>query len=250
MPATFFITGLELEAQGQEYRALLDDELFEVASHTYSHRVLRDHPFGGAAVALDEVELELTKGKGLVEDLFGRPCVGVRPGWGFEGGLTGAPEVLRRVQDAGYHYVSSMAWGPDYSLPAPLNQPFSYAPDGFPHLWELPAHGWHENVLKNHSRVGEKRLTLWPPAWPDAIPPTFIETPEQEFAVNRIFLDHAAQDGLTHVSLIWHPWSLHRFDPEMRMLDMTFQHVRELGLETGTYAGLREAMGEGESGGN
>jgi len=43
---------------------------------------------------------------------------------------------------------------------------------------------------------------------------------------------------MPQVSLIWHPWSLNRFDPEMRMLDMTFRYVRERGLALGTFADL------------
>jgi hypothetical protein len=42
------------------------------------------------------------------------------------------------------------------------------------------------------------------------------------------------------VSLIWHPWSLTQFDPDMKMLEMTFAHVRKLGLKSCTYAQLYE----------
>ncbi len=244
MPATFFITGKMLEAGGPEYRALLDDPLFEIASHTYSHKSLRDHPFCGPAVSPEEIAEELSQGKHWVERVFERPCLGVRPGCAFEAGLRGASEVLRAVAAAGFRYVSSAAWGKDYSLPAPLTQPFRYAEDDFPELWELPAHGWHKNLLKDHNRWGPRRLTLWPPEMPEAIPPRFIQTPEQEFAVNRVFLDQAAAASLTFVSLVWHPWSLARFDPEMRMLQLTFRHVRALGLEVGTYADLLSALSE------
>jgi hypothetical protein len=153
-------------------------------------------------------------------------------------GLRGAPEVLAALHDAGINYVSSQAWGPDWSLPIPLYQPFAYADDGFPNLWELPCHGWHENLLKDHNGWGPRRLTLWPPAMPDAIPRAFIKTPAEEFAVNRVFIERAAQDESAFVSLVWHPWSLGRFDPEMRMLDLTFAHVRKLELPCGTYADL------------
>jgi hypothetical protein len=242
MPATFFITGRILEAHGGEYRRLLEDPLFEIASHTYSHKSLRDHPFCGPAVSREEIAEELSLGKHWVEQVFERRCLGVRPGCCFEQGLRGAPEVLEAAAASGFHYVSSMAWGKDYSLPAPLNQPFRYSQDGFPDLWELPAHGWHENLLKDHNGWGPRRLALWPPEMPEAVPPGFLQTPEQEFAVNRLFLDRAAAESLTFVSLIWHPWSLARFDPEMRMLELTFRHVRALGLDLRTYAGLLAAL--------
>ncbi|UCC69687.1 MAG: polysaccharide deacetylase family protein, partial [Armatimonadota bacterium] len=168
MPATFFITGSVLEADGPGYRALLDDPLFEIASHTYSHKSLQDHPFCGPGVPREEIAEELSLGKRWVERIFERPCIGVRPGCGFEKGLRGAPEVLQPATASGFRYVSSMAWGRDYSLPAPLNQPFRYSEDGFPDLWELPAHGWHENLLKDNNRWGPRRLSLWPPEIPEA----------------------------------------------------------------------------------
>jgi hypothetical protein len=79
---------------------------------------------------------------------------------------------------------------------------------------------------------------------PEAIPPGFLESPEDEFAVNRVFLEKALAEGLTFVSLIWHPWSLHAFDPEMKMLDLTFSHVRRLGLDPVTYADLMRHVAE------
>jgi len=242
MPATFFIVGKVLEASPAEYKELLDDPLFEIASHTYSHKMLKDHPLCGSAASADERREEIFRGKALVEEIFGRPCLGVRPGCSFVDGLKGAPDVLSLVRESGLKYVSSLAWGPDYSLPALLNDPFNYAEDGFPDIWELPCHGWHENLLKDNNRWGARRLTLWPPPMPEAIPEKFLSTPEEEFAVNRVFLEKAKSDGRSFVSLIWHPWSLHAFDPEMKMLELTFTHARDLGLKPCTYADLFRQM--------
>jgi peptidoglycan/xylan/chitin deacetylase (PgdA/CDA1 family) len=238
MPATFFIQGQRLDEHRAEYRELLDDPLFEIASHTWSHKMLRDHPICGPAASPEEIHEEIVRGVGIVEDVFERPCIGLRAGCCFVDGLRGAPDILAVVAEAGLRYVGTVAWGRDFSLPAPLNQPFSYADDGYPDIWELPAHGWHENLLKDNNRMGPARLTLWPPEMPEAIPPRFLETPDEEFDVNKIFLDRAARDALTFVSLIWHPWSLDRFDPDMRMLELTFAYVKELGLEPTTYGGL------------
>ncbi len=243
MPATFFVTGKVLDAAPDEYAELLGDPLFEVASHTYSHRMLRDNPFCGPAIPPDEAREEVLRGVEAVKRVFGRPCAGLRPGCAFVDGLRGAPHLVRLMREAGLRYVSSLAWDTDYSLPAPLNQPFPYEEDGAPDLWELPAHGWHENLLKDHNGWGPRRLTLWPPRMPEAIPPGFLADAEEEFALNRCFIDRALADGLAFVSLIWHPWSLGRFDPDMRMLELTFAYVREQGMRTGTYAGLRDEVG-------
>ena len=239
MPATFFITGVTLEADPDEYRRLLGDPLFEVASHTYSHRLLQDHPLCGEAPSAEEVAEQIVRGKAVVEDVFERPCTGLRPAVGFVDGLTGAADVLARVAEAGFRYVSSKAWGPDYSLPALLAEPFAYKADGFADLWEIPCHGWHENLLKDHNRWGPRRLTLWPAPMPEAIPADFVKTPEEESAVHRVFLDEAARRDMTHVSLIWHPWSLAKFDPPMRMLERVFDHVRQSPLQPTTFTELR-----------
>ncbi len=236
MPGTFFIVGKALEANAKEYRELLADPLFEIASHTWSHRMLRDHPLCGPTPGPDGVREEIFRGKEAIEKVFERPCTGLRPGCSFVEGLRGAPDVLSWVEEAGFQYVSSQLWGPDYSLPAPLAQPYRYDADGFPKLWEIPAHGWHENLLKDNNKWGALRLTLWPQPWPESIPTGFLKTPEDEVAINRVFIEKAVTDRLKFVSLIWHPWSLAQFDPEMRMLDQTFALVKSLGLRTTTYA--------------
>lgn len=240
MPATFFITGKTLEANTEEYKTLLADPLFEVASHTWSHKLLCDNAMCGPAVSADEKREEIFKAKALIERIFERPCVGLRPAVGFESALRGAVDVLTLTREAGFKYVSSLLWGPDCSMPALIEAPFPYGADGFADLWELPGHGWHENLLKNHNRWGSRRLTLWPSPMPEGIPTKFVKTPNDEFEVNRVFLDKALETSNPHVSLIWHPWSLHTFDPEMKMLELTFAHVRKLGLVPSTYAELQQ----------
>jgi len=244
MPATFFIVGRILDANPAEYRKLLDDPLFEIASHTYSHRMLRDNDFCGPAISMEERRKEIFKGKEAVERVFKRPCVGLRPGCGFDNGFRGEPKVLALIKEAGLQYVSSLLWGPDYSMPALLREPFNYKAEGYPEIWELPGHGWHENLLKDHNRWGPRRLTLWPPPFPEAIPEDFCKNAEDEFELNRIFLDKAIETGKPFVSFIWHPWSLAKFDPDMKMLELTFSHVRGLGLKPCTYAQLYEFVSD------
>ena len=240
MPATFFILGKTLDANPTEYRKLLDHPLFEIATHTYTHQMLRDNDFCGPAVSLEERRKEIFRGKEAVEHVFERPCIGVRPGCGFDNALRGELEVLELLREACIQYVSSLLWGPDCSLPALLREPFNYREEGFPDIWELPGHGWHENLLKDHNRWGPKRLTLWPSPFPEAIPIGFCRTPNDEFEVNKVFLNRALETNKSFVSLIWHPWSLGKFDPDMKMLELTFTHVRRLGLKPCTYAQLHK----------
>jgi len=237
-PGTFFIVGKRLEEEAADYRTVLGDvPEFEVASHTYSHKILRDHPFCGLTPDQPTRLAEIQLGKDRIEQTFGRPCVGMRPGCGFTDGLRGDPWLVRAVADAGFQYVSSVLWGPDFTVPALFEAPSTYAADGHPDLWELPGHGWHENLLKAHNlTVSARRIVAWPSPFPEGVPLRPITTPEEEFAVNRIFIDRAVALGLPYISLIWHPWSLARFDPAMTMLKLTFAYVQELGLEATTYA--------------
>ena len=238
IPATFFIVGKLIEEKGEAYREILDEpDLFEVASHTYSHKMLRDHPICGPAATAEQIHEEIFRGKQLVEDCFGREIVGMRPGCCFDVGLKGLPEVVGEVAAAGFRYVSSRGWGPHTTIPAPLEQAHTYEDEGHPGLWEFPGHGWHENVLKGHNAT-PGRLLLWPPLYPEMQLPRYVETPEQEFDVHRFFVDRAVADGLEYVSLIWHPWSLDMFDPEMRMLEMLFDYVAAQGMSFSRYDGL------------
>ena len=179
---------------------------------------------------------EIRLGKEWVEQTFQRPCVGLRPGCGFLQRLRGDKWLVDTVADAGFSYVSSLLWGPETTVPALLTTPFTYADDGQPDLWELPGHGWHENLLKAHNlTVDVRRILAWPSPMPEAIRLGPISTPEEEFAMNKLFIDRAIALDLPFVSLIWHPWSLYRFDPEMKMLKLTFAYVRELGMQATTY---------------
>jgi hypothetical protein len=236
-PGTFFIVGKRLEEEGTEYRAVLGDvPSFEIASHTYSHIILRDHPFCGNTPDNATRQRELVLGKERIEQTFQRPCPGLRPGCGFFNALRGDPWLVETVASAGFGYVSSLLWGPESTVPALLEKPFTYADEGHPDLWELPGHGWHENLLKAHNlTVNVRRIVAWPSPFPEAVPLRPIHTPEEEFAINKLFIDRAIELDLPYVSLIWHPWSLGRFDPEMTMLKLTFAYVHERGLEPTTY---------------
>ena len=240
MPATFFMVAGLLERQRAEYVALLkNNPLFEIACHTYSHMPLVDTPRYGVAGPPERFQRELVESKKLLEDTFEKPVIGLRPPVSAPTGLTTVPRVLDVLSRSGYRYVSSVAWGPDFSLPAPLARPFTYAEQGFPALWEFPACGWHENLLKGNNNIGPVLLCMFPPDMPETIPDRYIETPEEEFAVNnKPFIDRAQREDFPVVTLIWHPWSLHRFDSPMRMLEITFEYVRKKGLRTAQFRNL------------
>lgn len=240
MPATFFIVADILNMSNKSMvKELLDDPLFEIASHSYSHKVVLDHPICGKE---EDARKEIVDSKKMLEDIFGKEIVGFRTPCGYPEGLKDEEQLLELVNEAGYRYISTMLWGPGFSLPADIVKSFSYEKEGYKEIWEIPGHGWHENVLKGHSKIGIP-LMLWPAKWPDAaIPKGYIKTPNEEFEVNRCFLDTARKENKEHITFIWHPWSLARFDKEMKMLDLTFSYVRKQEFRTTTFEGFHKEL--------
>jgi len=78
---------------------------------------------------------------------------------------------------------------------------------------------------------------------PETIPNDYVKTPEEEFRVNnKPFIDRAITQKTSHVSLIWHAWSLNILDPEMKKLDITFRYVHERDIPAGTFLNLLAEM--------
>jgi hypothetical protein len=104
-------------------------------------------------------------------------------------------------------------------------------------------------VLKPYA-VASVPIIAWPLPEPWIIPDKVPETPEDEFEVHRRWIDKAAERGLGFVSLTLHPWSLVKFHPEAKTVDLLLSYVRERGMPTTTYGQfaeqLRKARMQGE----
>lgn len=241
IPATFFIVSDILkEPNIKRVVKLLDNPLFEIGSHSKSHQLILPHPLNPNTGNPRE---QLIDSKKRLEDVFGTAITGYATPYAYVEGFKGHKDILSIVQEAGYRYISTICWGPGFSLPAPILDPFTYADDGFDGLWEIPKHGWHENVLKGHTNVDTVALLNWPSPWPEgAIPKKSIQKPEEEFAVNKVFIDLAKKENKKHLTFAWHPWSIGRFDPKMKALNLTFDYLKNEGLQTDTFRGLYENL--------
>jgi len=236
VPATFFVLGKMLETHGDDLRRTLgDDPLFDIQSHTYSHKLLKNSLMHGPGIGPKEVAKEIELGKSLVEDTFGIDCLGVRSGCGFYRGLQGERETLEVIWDSGIKYISTDLRGPADSIPSGIQQAYSYDEEGFPDLLELPGHGWHDNVLKSSKPM----LCLsWPPFLSWGIPKRPPGTPREEVDVQRVWLDRAISLGLDYISLVYHPHSIYRINPECSTVELLIEEVEGLGLQTKTYTQL------------
>jgi len=236
IPATFFIVSSILNKGNiGMVKELLDEPLFEIASHSSSHSVVLDHAVCGKA---GDTRKEIVDSKKVLEDVFGKDVLGFRTPCGYSEGLRGEKKILELVDEAGYKYISTMLWGPGFSLPADIVEAFSYEEEGFKDILEIPGHGWHENVLKGHSKVSIP-LVVWPSTWPEiAIPKAYIKSPMEEFQINKYFIETAKEENKEHITFIWHPWSLARFDSKMDMLDLTFSYINKTKCKTDTFEGF------------
>jgi len=236
IPATFFILGRVLESHGDILREIFgEDPLFDLQSHTYSHRLLKDNLMHGSGIGLEELRDEISLGKKLVEDTFGRECLGVRSGCGFYRGLQGERERLKVIWECGVKYISTDLRGPADSIPSGLQQAYWYDEEGIPELLELPGHGWHDNVLKS----SEPRLCLsWPPVLMWGIPNRPPRNPEEEVEVQKIWIDKAISLGLDYISLVYHPHSIYRMSQDCRTMELLMREVKRRNMPTTTYTEL------------
>lgn len=228
VPATFFVVAQLLEQAGPEYRRILDDPLFDIECHSYSHPLLKPvqgHPADQSEELLDR---EITLACDLIAETFGRRPIGFTTPGGFTDGLRGERIVLRKLWDEGIRFVRSDARGPNETIPAPLTQPYTYEADGFPELWELPPHDWHDNVLTTQTNAGIP--AAWPPVLPWGLPPRPPRDSVEWFEVYRKGVDWAAAHDLVHYMPTCHPWSLWGFD-RCRGLDRLIGYVKGSGLE-------------------
>lgn len=235
--ATFFMLGRIVEAHAQRLKELFgDDPLFDLGSHTYSHRLLKDSRMHGPGVDLETMRSEIERGIRIVEDVFERPCLGVRTGYGFFNGFRGDVERLQIVASCGVRYLSSDLRGPGDSIPAGLVQAYWYDEEGFADLLELPGHGWHDNVLNGFFNQGP--CLPWPPALPWGVPDRVPRTPEEEFEVQMTWLRRASDLGLDYFSPVYHPHSIYRKSPACETIERLLCHVVDRGIPTTTYTAL------------
>ena len=223
VPATFAVVGLLLEKAGPELSALLKrSPLFDVQSHSYTHMAIRRDDVDVTGQLDDELKMTAA----LIEQYFGHKPIGfVAPG-NYHRGIQGQPELLRVFWDNGYRFIGTDGQGEKrLPHPAPLTQPYWYADDGFPELLELPLTGWHCNMLFNSG--GQNSDWRPAPGFPDGgILEELPKTPEEGFAVRGREFRHAIDRGLVY-SPCMHPWSIYRFDPELRHLEMLIEMAKE-----------------------
>ncbi len=235
-PLTIFVTGRVVYHDGAELRRLIDEtpEFWDVNSHTYSHsRLICKPPWSLPVPSPQFIYDETLRGVQIVRDVLDRPCRGFRPRSGAGAGFRGCPENLNALRSAGVTWTSAYlksVFGD--SLPCDLSGPFSYAPDGFDDILELPGHGWQDCGVKDFGR-GTQYAVRWPS--PFVYPSRLVETPQEEFEVHRGTLEAALAADLPFCCFVMHPWTMiRRQDLEGRAIELLLDHAKRRGCEFST----------------
>ncbi|MFP6901811.1 MAG: polysaccharide deacetylase family protein [Opitutales bacterium] len=225
-PASFCIVGKVLERAGESLAGLLkDNPLFDIASHTYSHMgISSDKP-----EVLQQFSEELEHTSDLILRYFGARPIGFCAPGGFYKGLQGHPKPLGILWEQEYQFIITDGVGPpEQPMPAPFTQPYWYANDGFPQLFEVPVTGWHCNLLFNTGGQSNG----WQPA-PGFADGTILEklpaTVDEGFQARKKEFQYAIDNNLVY-SPAMHPWSVYRLDPELNHLEWLIEMAREEGI--------------------
>ncbi len=217
LPATFFLVAKLVETAAAELRAMLDDPLFDLQCHSYTHADIMQIVDDDHAL-----KLELIDSKHLLEDTFGREVIGFTTPAGFPEGLRKQKRQLEVLWNAGYRYVRSIGMGPFNTIPAPLTQPFWYADDGYPDFLELGLHAWHDNVLS-----GQPFAVHWPPLLPWGYPSKMPETAHEMYAAYAPGIEYIVNNNLMTYVPCFHPWSVYRVDRKALHIELLLTHAMQ-----------------------
>lgn len=219
--ATFFILGRLLDCAGDKYKKLLNQrENFDIQSHTYSHRPLLP---GGLSLA--ELDDEVKRTKELIQKFFGVEAIGVRAPGNYYKGLQGHPDRLKTLWDNGIRFLGSDGVGPpEAPVPAPFTQPYWYKKEGFPKLLELPITGFHcTHLLQTIGDQHWKHKVGFPTG---EILEKLPKNPDEQILVRRKEFQYAIDNDLVYSPGL-HPWSIYRFDKELKCLRFLIQMAKD-----------------------
>jgi polysaccharide deacetylase family protein (PEP-CTERM system associated) len=200
--ATFFTLGWIAERYPALVRRIVDNG-HELASHGYGHLRVTDQQS-------EEFVEDITRSKGLLEDIGGRPVLGYRaPSFSIGGGNLWALDSLRK---AGYRYSSSIypVKHDHYGMPdAPR---FPFYPNGQDGLLELPI-STLRMFQRNYPAGGGGFFRFFP------------------YAMSRWLLRQVNQKDMKPAIFYFHPWELDPDQPRQHGIGLKtrFRHYVNLG---------------------
>ena len=212
-PCTLFVLGQVLEQNVKHFQKLVNDDIFDIQQHTYSHILLKTvlvEENNSVTVvpggSLEEITKDIRKASSLFKKYLNDDCIGLAGPYGYYRGLSDRPDVLQILQDAGIRFVRMYARNEHDSQPVSFDaQPFWYKPQGFPDILEIPAQDWQDCIYRG--RYGWEGI-------------------EGFLSHLKSSLDYVAKHDLTW-SACFHDFSTIRDDPEMSIICGLIEHARK-----------------------
>jgi len=227
VPATLFIVGQTLERCLPHFRGFVDDPLFDLQQHTYSHQLLKTVYIEDGrsirvmpGVAPEATRQEVRQTSRLLREHLGVECTGLTGPWCYYRGLRDRPDILQVLWEEGIRFTRTDGRNERDWHPVSMDlQPYWYAALGFPDMLEIPIHGWHDNTLRAEVL-----------GWGDL---------DGYVAAVRPYIDRAAAADEVF-SLCQHDWSSIREDPAMAATERLLRYAQELGVRFTTYRAFYE----------
>lgn len=222
-PCTLFICGRLLEEKRirKTLQDLAQSELFDLEQHTYSHQRLkaviqsegeRTILFDGSS--LETIKEEIIRTNKLFEEKLGIRCEGICGPYGYYQGLMDRPDILDVLHKTGIRFTRTSMRGKNHWEPLSIYiQPFTYEPQGFPDILEIPSQGW-QDILYLRTHGWDKRKGL--------------------LEYNKKTVDQIAEKNLVW-SACQHDWTSCEKDPEMSYTRALLEYARLRGVTVATH---------------
>ncbi len=216
-PCTMFLVGKVIEENTEQLLPFVEDPLFDIEHHTYSHRLLKtvciELPDGTTQIvrggSIDQLQEEMEKVNAVLRQRLGVEPLGMCGPWNYYRGLSDRPDILEVLHRHSIRFTRTYGRNEKDYQPTPFTvQPFWYEPQGFSDILELPIQGWQDCYLRGI--LGWEKVD------------EYIERICQD-------LEHVAESDFVW-SYCQHDWS-NREDSDMRIIRSLIERARELGVE-------------------
>jgi len=225
-PCTLFICGRLLEEADvvKQLKGLLKSELFDLQQHTYSHQRLKTVAqndgkkiaiFRGAS--LEKIKNEVERTNQLFEEKLGINCIGLCGPYGYYRGLMDRPDILEILDQAGIRFCRTYSRNENDYGPLSIDiQPFTYGPQGFPDILEIPSQGW-QDIMYFRANGWDREAFL---------------------TYGRNLIDKIAQRDLVW-SVCQHDWTSCRKDPNMDFTRALLSYAQSKGVMVTSHQNFR-----------
>lgn len=227
IPCTAFILGQTLLENADVIKKLLDEPLWNIEQHTFSHvpfRTVRPSEELHKSVegeSLEIIEKDISSANVLLGNILGIQCKGLCAPKGYFRGLKYRKDILEIVASNGLKFVRSYGRNEEDWQPVPFEiQPFWYEEEDFPDILEIPGQGWQDTIWR--------RVYGW-------------NNREDFIQYLKGSVDYVVRNRLVW-SCVFHDWSCVREDLNLTIMKEFFEYAMGKGARFMSHLEFYEMM--------